>query len=82
MYTDLIEPFRLPPYGKSVHSDFNPMAHLEVEPDPAEGNSEESDTSGSLMQAKEEETFDSADAKLEVTKVRGIDKLWLNIYPD
>jgi len=34
------------------------------------------------MQAKEEETFDSADAKLEVTKVRGIDKLWLNIYPD
>lgn len=31
MYTDLLEPFVLPPMGNSREKDFNPMAHLEIE---------------------------------------------------
>jgi hypothetical protein len=82
LYTDSIDPFRPPPLGKSAPEDFNPMAHLEVEPDPAEEASGSSESAGSLLQAKAEDSFDSADAKLDVTKVRGIHKLWLSVYPD
>lgn len=82
MYTALVDPFQLPPLGRSVVGDFNPMAHLTIEPDLADLSSEDAGSGGSLLQAKAEETFDSADSKLEVTKVRGIHKLWLSIYPD
>jgi dynein heavy chain, axonemal len=82
LYTDLVEPFQLPPLGKSTVQDFNPMVHLEIEPDPDGASSEGSESAGSVRQPREEETTDSADGKLRATKVRGIHNLWLSVYPD
>jgi hypothetical protein len=82
MFIDLLDQFALPPLGSSEEKDFNPMAHLEVE-EVAVGSDEEGRSSKlSDQQAQEGISVDSEDAKLEVTKVRGLHALWLNIYPD
>lgn len=59
------------------------MAHLEVE-EVAVGSAEEEGKSSELSdhQAQDGVSLDSEDTKLEVTKVRGLHALWLNIYPD
>ena len=81
LYTDFVDPFMLPPIGKSKMIDFDPTTHLEIEPEV-----QESDEETAKQQAhdvpKTGDSFDSQVSKLEATKVRDIHHLWLKVYPD
>ena len=74
---ELIDPFELPPLGRSVKEDFNPMVHLELEPEKAESEEAESEVG---YQAIEE--ADSDADKLELRRAQGLSKKWLDITPN
>jgi dynein heavy chain len=80
--TSLIDPFSLPPLGKSRVRDFNPLAHLQLELDLLDSTCGEKERVDMAEPAQLENSLDSADLKLEVRKVRDIHKLWLRISPD
>jgi dynein heavy chain len=82
LYTASIDPFILPPIGKSRMMDFNPMVHLEIEPEPRDSDDDEAAAQPAHYTAKTEDSFDAQNSKLEVTKVKNIHELWLNVYPD
>jgi hypothetical protein len=74
-----LDPFELPPLGESTKKDFNPMVHLELEPEkpPSDDGSDKG-----YYEAPEEVTFDSQDRKLPLRRVRGLYQMWLGLTPD
>mmetsp|Transcript_30959 Transcript_30959/g.47349 ORF Transcript_30959/g.47349 Transcript_30959/m.47349 type:complete len:271 (+) Transcript_30959:3157-3969(+) len=77
-YTDIINLFELPPLGRSTKDDFNPMVHMEIEPEEVKKSGDDSSES----EANLEESIDSMANKVKVKKVKDLHKLWLNIQPD
>jgi dynein heavy chain len=74
---ELVDPFVLPPLGRSTKEDFNPMVHLELEDEKAEGEAEESNKGYQDM-----EEPDSDDQKLALRRAAGLSKKWLDITPN
>ena len=58
------------------------MVHLEIEPEEPSEDDIDPNAGPGYYQTPQEETFDSQEDKLEVTKVRGLHKIWLSIQPD
>ena len=74
---ELVDPFVLPPLGRSTKKDFNPMVHLELEPEKMESDEEESDKGYQPI-----EEPDSDAEKLLLRRADGLSKKWLDITPN
>ena len=73
----MIDEFRPPPIGVSDINDFNPLVHLELEPNDPKGDSE----SEKINYPDEEPENNSMMYKQEGEFVRDLDKLWLHVNP-
>ena len=58
------------------------MAHLEIEAAPGSDDEDDDGSKVSDLEERDRGSLDSEDVKLDVTKVEGLNTLWLNIYPD
>lgn len=80
--TTLVDPFQLPPLGRSQPRDFNPLAHLELEPEVVEVSSEAADGEGGLPPSRPEDEESDGPKQLAAPCVEEIHKRWLRVYPD